>query len=209
MRFEKLELLSAKERKARIVEFHPRLTVINGANDVGKSSVIKSIYWAFGATAKSVHRTWRGAEVRVLLTFTVDGVLHSIMRKGDEFAVFDANDNLLLRTRSITRELAPFIADLLTFRLVLASRQKVPEIPPPAYAFLPFYVNQETSWEKPFSAFDGLGQYTDFKDALIDFHSGILGNEYYELEAEKKRNKFEIEELLRDRRAVLKAVEKL
>lgn len=209
LRFEKLELLSAKEKKARTIEFHPRLTVINGANDVGKSSVIKSIYWAFGASPKSIHRTWREASVRTLLTFTVDGTRYSIMRSKDTYAIFDAAENLLLLTSSVTRELAPFIANLLNFRLVLASRKNVPEIPPPAYAFLPFYVNQEASWDKPFAAFDDLGQYPNFKDALIDFHSGILGNDYYELEAEKKKVRFELEDLERDRRSVVKAVERL
>lgn len=209
LRFERLELLSAKEAKARTIEFHPRLTVINGANDVGKSSVIKSIYWTFGAKPKSIHRKWLDAGVRSLLTFTLDGVRHSIMRAGDSFAVFDAEGRLLLFTRSITRELAPFMADLLDFRLVLASRQNVPEVPPPAFAFLPFYVNQEASWEKPFVAFDDLGQYPNFKDSLIDFHSGILGNDYYVLEAEKKKIRFDLDELFRDRRAMVKAVEKL
>ena len=209
LRFETLELLSFKERKARKIEFHPRLTVINGANDVGKSSVIKSIYWAFGADPKSVHKTWRDAKVRALLTFTVDGIRHSVLRFGKSITIFDADYNVLLSTRSVTAELAPYLAELLNFRLVLASRGNKAETPPPAFAFLPFYVNQEASWEKPFAAFDRLGQYPDFKNALIDFHSGILGNEYYELDAERKRVEFEKKELERDQKAVSKAVERL
>jgi chromosome segregation ATPase len=209
LRFERLELLSAKEKKAREILFHPRLTVFNGTNDVGKSSIIKSIYWSFGANPKSIHRKWRDANVRALLTFTVDGVRHSIMRSGDTYAIFDAANGLLLSTTSVTKELAPFLADLLNFRLVLASRRNEAEIPPPAYAFLPFYVNQEESWEKPFAAFDSLTQYASFRDAVIDFHSGILGNEFYEMEAEKKKIKFELDDLGRDRRAVVKAIEKL
>lgn len=209
LRFEKLELLSAKEKRAREIQFHPRLTVFNGTNDVGKSSVIKSIYWAFGANPRSIHRKWRDANVRVLLKFTVDGVRHSIMRSGGAFAIFNAADDLLLSTSSVTKELAPFLAELLNFRLVLASRQNEAEIPPPAYAFLPFYVNQEGSWEKPLAAFDALTQYANFREAVIDFHSGILGNDFYVLEAEKKKIKFELDDLGRDRQAVAKAVEKL
>lgn len=209
LRFEKLELLSAKEKRAREIQFHPRLTVFNGTNDVGKSSVIKSIYWAFGANPRSIHRKWRDANVRVLLTFTVDGVRHSIMRSGGAFAIFNAADDLLLSTSSVTKELAPFLAGLLNFRLVLASRQNEAEIPPPAYAFLPFYVNQEGSWEKPLAAFDALTQYANFREAVIEFHSGILGNDFYALEAEKKKIRFELDDLGRDRRAVANAVERL
>lgn len=209
LRFERLDLLSLTERKARTIRFHPRLTVIKGANDVGKSSVIKSIYWALGANPKSIHRTWRNANIRALLTFSVDGIRYAIMRSGKSFAVFDGTERLLLSTQNVTTELAPLLADILNFRLVLASRKGIAETPPPAYAFLPFYVNQEGSWDKPFTGFDNLSQYPDFRDALIDFHSGILGNDYYELEAEKKTIKQETDEIGRDRRAVLRAVEKL
>jgi len=209
LRFEKIELLSAKEKKARAIEFHPKLTIFNGTNDVGKSSIIKSIYWALGAEPRMIHPKWKEANVRALLTFTVDGVQYSIMRSGGAFAVFDANDHLLLSTNSVTRELGPFLAELLNFRLVLANRQNEAEIPPPAFAFLPFYVNQEGSWERPFAAFDKIAQYKNFRSAVIDFHSGILGNEFYELEAEKKKIRSETDELGRDRRMVTKAIEKL
>jgi predicted ATPase len=43
-------IYSAKERKAKRVKFHPKLTVILGKNDTGKSVLIKSIYphyWTF------------------------------------------------------------------------------------------------------------------------------------------------------------------
>jgi hypothetical protein len=209
LRFEKLELLSLVERTARTIEFHPKLTVIKGPNDVGKSSVIKSLYWAFGAAPKSIHRKWNEAKVKALVTFTIDGSRHSILRSGDTIAVFDDQDQLLICTRNITKELGPFIADKLRFGLVFSNRQGDPEIPPPAFAFLPFYVNQEGGWEKPFNSFDYLGQYTDFKNSVIDYHSGILGNEYYELAAEKRKLKLEQDVLAGERRTIGKAVAKL
>ncbi|MEW9614641.1 hypothetical protein AB3G45_12515 [Shinella sp. S4-D37] len=209
LRFEKLELLSLVERTARTIKFHPKLTVIKGPNDVGKSSVIKSLYWAFGAAPKSIHRKWNEAKVKALVTFTIDGVRYSILRSGDTIAVFDDQDQVLICTRNITKELGPFIADKLRFGLVFSNRQGEPEIPPPAFAFLPFYVNQEGGWEKPFNSFDHLGQYTDFKNSVIDYHSGILGNEYYELAAERRKLKLEQEVLAGERRTIGKAVEKL
>lgn len=209
LRFEKLELLSLVERTARTIKFHPKLTVIKGPNDVGKSSVIKSLYWAFGAAPKSIHRKWNEAKIKALVTFTIDGVRHSILRSGDTIAVFDDQDQVLICTRSITKELGPFIADKLRFGLVLSNRQGEPEIPPPAFAFLPFYVNQEGGWEKPFNSFDHLGQYADFKNSVIDYHSGILGNEYYELAAERRKLKLEQDVLAGERRTIGKAVGKL
>ncbi|WP_231031993.1 hypothetical protein [Sphingomonas sp. IC-56] len=208
LRFESLELLSLRERKARNLEFHHRITVITGTNDVGKSSVIKSLYWAFGATPAVIHPTWANANVKALVTFTVDGTRYKILRDHTSIAVFDEHDRLLLTTSQITKDLAPFLASLLNFKLVLTNRQGEPEVPPPAYAFLPFYIDQDSGWTKPLDSFSYLTQYTDFRKALLEFHTGILPNEYYELEAEKRRLQVDQRLLEADRRVIQKAVER-
>jgi hypothetical protein len=208
LRFEKLELVSRKERKARKIEFHPRLTVIMGTNDVGKSSVIKSLYWAFGAAPIIIHPNWAEASIKALVTFCVDDKRFRVLRDGDTIAVFDVDDNLLLSTRHFTRELAPFIADLIDFKFVLANRDGEAETPPPAYAFLPFYIDQDGGWTAPLNSFSNLAQYPKFRKPLLEFHLGILPNEYYELDAEKRKLQLEQREMEADRRVVEKALER-
>lgn len=208
LRFESLELLSLRERKARRIAFHPVMTVVTGTNDVGKSSVIKSLYWAFGASPAITHPTWAAANVKALVTFTVDDVRYRIMRDHDAIGVFNEQGQRLLVTSQITKELAPYLANLLDFKLVLTSRKGDPEIPPPAYAFLPFYIDQDTGWMKPLDSFSNLGQYADFRKALLEFHTGILPNEYYELEAEKRRLQVDQRTLEADRRVIQKAAER-
>lgn len=208
LRFERLELLSQKERKARAVDFHPELTVIKGENDVGKSSVIKSLYWVLGAPPAKIHPSWVKARIKGLLTFTIDDERFRIFRDHDTFGVFDEDDNLLLSTNRITSELGPFLGKLLNFQLVLSNRKGVPEIPPPAYALLPFYIDQDNGWSKPLDSFANLGQYPDFKKGLLEFHTGILPNEYYELEARKKAIQLDLKALEADRRVIRKAIER-
>lgn len=208
LRFESLELLSLRERKARKIDFHPLMTVITGTNDVGKSSVIKSLYWAFGASPAITHPTWSAANVKAMVTFTVDDIRYRILRDHNAIGIFDQDGRVLLVTSQITKELAPYLADLLDFQLVLTNRQGAPEIPPPAYAFLPFYIDQDSGWTKPMNSFDNLGQYADFRKPLLEFHTGILPNEYYRLEAEKRRLQVEQRALEADRRVIQKAVER-
>lgn len=208
LRFEKLELLSSKEQKARLVEFHPDMTVIIGANDVGKSSIIKSLYWAFGAEPAKIHPSWVKAHVMAAVSFTVDDVPYKIIRIFDSFGVFDGNSNLLLSTSQVTNELAPFIGRLLDFGLIFTNRQGNPEIPPPAFAFLPFYIDQDGGWTKPLDSFSKLGQYTDFRKALLEFHTGILPNEYYELDAKRRAKLIDQKLLEADRTVVRKAIER-
>ena len=129
LRFESLELLSLRERKARRIEFHPVMTVILGTNDVGKSSVIKSLYWAFGASPAIIHPTWAAANVKAMIAFTVNDVRYRILRDHNTIGVFDGEGRTLSVTTQITRELGPYLAEIFNFQLVLTSRKGEPEIP--------------------------------------------------------------------------------
>ncbi|MBL8597789.1 MAG: hypothetical protein JNL14_08625 [Devosia sp.] len=207
LRFESLELLSRRERKGRRIKFHPRLTVIQGENDVGKSSVIKSLYWAFSASSPRIHPTWAQANIKALVTFTVDDERYRIFRDQDFYGVFNGNGELMLST-NLVRDLAPFLANLFDFKLVLPNRKGEPEIPPPAYAFLPFYIDQDAGWVRPLDSFDYLTQFPNFRKDLLEFHTGILPNEYYELGATKRSLQVSQKEREADRRVVRKAIER-
>lgn len=208
LRFESLELLSLKERRARRIPFHPKMTVIIGENDVGKSSVIKSIYWTLGAEAAKVHPSWVEANIKSLLTFTLDDVRYRVLRERNDFSFFTDDGKLVMRANSVVKELAPFIAELLDFKLVLSNRAGEPEIPPPAYAFLPFYIDQDDGWTKPLESFANLAQYSAYKRPVIEFHTGILPNEFYVLEANKRQIQVKQRDFLADRNVVQKAIEK-
>lgn len=208
LRFESLELLSLKERRARRISFHPKMTVIIGENDVGKSSVIKSIYWTLGAEAAKVHPSWVGANIKSLLTFTLDDVRYRVLRERNNFSFFTDDGNLVMRANSVVKELAPFIAELLDFKLVLSNRAGEPEIPPPAYAFLPFYIDQDDGWTTPLESFANLAQYSAYKRPVIEFHTGILPNEFYVLEANKRQIQVKQRDFQADRNVVQKAIAK-
>ncbi len=208
LHLESMALLSQKERKAREFQFHPKMTVIQGGNDVGKSSVIKSIYWTLGAEPTQ-HPKWVGANVKSLIQFRVDEKKYFALRDGHTVAIFDANKKLLISTQKVTKQLAPFLAKLLNFHLVLSDREGEPKIPPPAYALLPFYLDQDDGWTAPLKSFKNLAQFADFKKPLLEFHTGILPNEYYILEADRKSIQQEKKELQADRRTVVKAIDKM
>lgn len=183
LRLKVLYLLSMTEKAAKKAPFHPNVTVIKGENDVGKSSLIKSIYWCLGAEPAIVNPGWKKANVFGLLEFTIDEKPYNILRTGTLFLIFDENRNLLLKTTDVSKELAPFMADILDFSLVLTNRAGAPDVPPPAYCFLPFYIDQDYGWRSQWSSFDNLGQYEDWKPAVIMFHSGIRPNAYFEINA--------------------------
>ena len=75
------------------------------------------------------------------------------MKFSDTYLVFDANRRKLIHTTSVTRELAPFIAELLDFRLLMTDKREQVLTPPPAYAFAPFCIDQDKSWSEAWTPF--------------------------------------------------------
>ncbi|WP_149311232.1 hypothetical protein [Methylobacterium sp. P1-11] len=193
--FRRLWLISNKERAAIKLSFHPKATALIGGNDVGKSSVIKSIYWTLGADPARTHDKWKKAVVTGALEFEFGGRTYVIVRRGREFGVFDQKLDLLHRSTGVTSGIGPFLAELLGFHLLLVSRQRKLTIPPPAYAFLPFYVDQDIGWQQPWQSFDSLQQFSNWKKDTIHFHSGIKSNAYYNLRGQVIQNKSRVAEL--------------
>lgn len=187
-----LLILSDKEHRALRVPFDPKLTVILGANSTGKSTIVKSIYHSFGAEPARQHPRWKSAEPKTLVKFLLDGTPYQLIRDGGYFALFSGSGDFIRSFNRISEGLAPFLADLFDFGLILASRDGQPEVPPPAFLFLPFYMDQDASWIAAWSAFDRLYQFTGWRDFLVDYHTGVKNNVYYRTNADliKARGKF-------------------
>ncbi|SFF02160.1 OLD family protein [Spirosoma endophyticum] len=171
-------IYSAKERKARRVPFNPNLTVILGKNDTGKSVLIKSIYHTFGANVK-FDSTWDNAATCSLVRFTIDKKPYSILRWGKIFGLFGENDSLIGIYESISKELGPVLAKLFDFGLVWNDRQNDTNVLPPAFFLLPYYIDQDKSWADNWNAFENLSQYDNWRNAVVEYHTGLKPNEYY------------------------------
>lgn len=206
--FRELLLISHSEKRARRIKFHPKVTIIKGGNDTGKSSVIKSIYAALGADSAKVHPKWKNAGVSLFLTFEVSGTTYKILRMGGKFTLFSKTNTLLGTYKKITSELAPKLADLFNFKLVLADRNQNEMVPPPAYLFVPFYIDQESSWSKAMSSFDRLQQIPKWRKDVTYYHTGIKPNEYYQLRAKNRLMENQKVEPLGQERLLLKFKER-
>lgn len=183
--FSEILLISQREKRARKIKFHPTATLIAGRNDTGKSSLVKSLFQSFGAEPP-MHPRWKSALVSTLVRFSLDGTSYSILHYGGYFSLFDEGNRLIRSFKSVSSELGPYLSDLLSFGLRLPDRDKQLAIPPPAYYFLPYYVDQDRSWTENWNAFTKLSQFSgEWKKQLAEYHTGIRPNEYYKLAMEK------------------------
>ena len=200
-------IISLREKKAKKISFNPDTTIIKGTNQVGKSSLIKSIYYTLGATPGLMHPNWIKSEPISLLKFEVDNEKYQVLRFDKKrFIVIDNNENVLYFK---FKEFSEYLNTLLDFQLILNNRSGEPETPPPAYLFLPFYIDQDKSWSKNWDSFSNLSQFSNWKKPLINYHTGIKGNAYYITKSQLDKTKQELDETSKEIDALNKILKNL
>lgn len=97
--------------------FDPKVTLILGENDTGKSSLIKALYSTFGADPAVIHPNWRALGVTSVVDFDVDGVAYRLIRSSNIFALFAEDGTKIWSVSGVTSNLAPKLADILGIEL--------------------------------------------------------------------------------------------
>ncbi len=190
LKFQELILISLKEKKAKKIKFHPVATVITGENkednDIGKSSVVKNLYYTFGATPK-MDDDWKKANVINIVRFLYDDQSYYFLRTPNEYALFDEKSNLIKYFTQTTGDLDEFFAKMFDFCLPLTSKAGKTITAPPTFSFLPFYLDQDWGWDTRLNSFRGIEyfQKNEWWKKVIDFHTGIRPSNYYYLCAQK------------------------
>lgn len=190
--FKKLWIVSKLEKAARTVSFQSGTNILTGENDVGKSTLIKSLYHSIGADAPQMNNTrWKRAKAFYCSEVMLNGVTYFIVRDGKHFGVFDAQKGMLSKHSGISTEggIASFICEQLNFNIELekSADGKLGRAGP-AFYFLPFYVDQDAGWTKSWESFSGLQQFTSYRKNMIEYHLGIRPQSYYD--AKKKEMEF-------------------
>lgn len=183
LQFQRLVLLSDSKRTANQFTFPKRFNLVTGNdNSIGKSTLVKNLFWAIGC-APHFDSEWKSNDVKTILYFTVNQNKYIVSRYADGI-YFGLEGSPLTKYSKITGKFAEDFAEVVGFDLMLANRTEGIDCPPPAFYFLPFYIDQKKSWEEPWNGFEGLGQYARFKQNLIKYFSGYLPKEHFDLEEE-------------------------
>lgn len=178
-----IKIFDVNQKLAFSCDFINGINVITGTeNHVGKSSLIKSIYYAFGAEVK-YDNVWNLKAKLVSVTFFINNVQYTINRLNKRFLIQDVNQNKIFRTESISDELAKYLAKLFGFKIILSNKLKKRIIAPPVYYFLPYYIDQDSGWgNEVYTSFKNLMQF-DKKERLkcLYYHLGYYNEEIDEL----------------------------
>lgn len=196
---QKLQILSEKEKKAKIIEFSPTVTILTSdENTVGKSTVVKMVLWVLGCEPK-FKDSWDIKSLQASLDIQIGRKLITVYRQYDFIAVKEGSKKWK-RWEHITGEYSKYIASLVGFHVQLDDRNKTNSMstPPPAFYFLPFYIDQSTGWTEAWTGFENLGQYANWKNEIIKNHVGLIPASYYVYKQEAYKCKDQANEIEND-----------
>lgn len=175
------------EKSARRINLDADITIVTSRqNDTGKSCVIKSLYYALGAEPINFHSEWKKIQPITILKFINDGADYCIMRKDRIVALFDGEMKLVRSFNGTGKELADFYVDFLNFKLKLVHSSNLEsQTPFPSFYFLPYYIDQDAGWKANWCSFEHLSAFKKWRKDLVEYHTGIRPNKYYEEKAKK------------------------
>jgi len=183
LKFRQLLVISNSAKSANQFHFQRLNLVIADDNSVGKSTLAKLLFWSFGCEPE-FDTTWNSLDCSTIVRFTIGDSDYEIKRYKNMISILE--NGIITNYSKITGEFSQKLAELVGFKALLPNQATGElETPPPAYYFLPFYIDQRRSWSKAWDNFNNLGQFKNWKNIIIKYHVGLLTPDYFELEIEK------------------------
>lgn len=196
MYFKNILIADIKDHTARFQEFDKGFNVITSReNHVGKSSMLKSLYYALGADVE-YDTVWDKNTKIYIVEFCINDKHYKLARFMKNFALFE-NGKLSFITKSRSRDLAAKYEELFSFAVYLPNKDtKKIEIASPEYTFLPYYIDQDKGWSGLYESFAGLNRYKkNDRIKSLYYHLNIYNRNTIELMAKRDSLKDTIAEL--------------
>ncbi|RSI68599.1 Chromosome partition protein Smc [Streptococcus oralis] len=161
--------------------------IVSSTNGEGKSSLVKSIYYALGANLKSFPRGWNADNFIFQLEVFIDGNEFLIKRHNKVISVLDNNEVKLFENFA---EYYLWFQEKLKMRLELVNKSSdKASLASVEALFSPMYIDQDKAWDgKLFKdSFESLGRYksNDFPKNVFDYYLGISDSQIVDKESKK------------------------
>lgn len=177
IRFKEILFLSYKEKKAKRINLDSDVVVIKGGNGTGKSCLLKSLYGVFGALVDKYPEGWNPYFIVTLLKFQIDGVTNRAMRIGKDFYLLNPDNTYFSETNSLEDQ-AKHLSMLFGLDLFYYSDQSQKKRLPVGCYFMPFYIDQDSGWQQPWSSFTQVGNEQVKRNVML-YYTGVVNYDYY------------------------------
>lgn len=208
MYFKSILISDINSKKARFQQFSRGYNVVTSEdNHVGKSSMLKSLYYSLGAEVE-YDTIWDKNSKLYVSNVSIDEDDYIFVRFQKSFAIFK-NEELILLTRSVSRDLTKKIGEILGFSIYLPNKTtKKIEIAPPVFTYMPYYIDQDNGWTGLYNSFSQIDQYKkDDRVKSLYYHLNIYTRDTVEIMASRDGLKDELLELEEEEKRIRTVLE--
>ncbi|WP_117168036.1 hypothetical protein [Paraliobacillus sediminis] len=208
----KFSIISPINKKAFSQEFTSNINLIVGEKDTGKSTLSRAILFTMGCDVRSFDLLKKYPDNIYILEFSIKSDDFLLIRrrlkdgKGKNYFKIVKNrhdNNIYYDTTSFKDKLN----EILGIRLVTIGKENVETKLFPNHIFLPFYTDQDYSWQSYLAAtFNGVNFIPNIKKILLEYFSGARSNDYYTLQLEKNKVKADfhkVDSLIRGKELII------
>ncbi|WP_285011844.1 endonuclease [Lactococcus formosensis] len=193
---DRLIVIDPKKEEANSFRFSNKSNlIISDGNTIGKSSLMKSIYYSLGADIKNFQPGWKYKSYIFQVDVFIDSELIIIKRFGNIFIIKEAGnimefDNLL--------DYSIWIQSKMGMNLqILRKKQTEFSLAYMDAVLTPFYIDQDKSWSGILfkNSISGLGGYEKPVQTIMEYYLNLSNVPLIQKNESKQKNSKEIEEL--------------
>lgn len=208
--FDSIILVDLSNKEAKKIEFSPKKNMLtSGGNHYGKSVIMKSLYYTLGAEVY-FPQPIKSLNYMTILSFMLEGKNYIVGRLKNSFVLFE-NGEFIKKYNNVS-EFGDSLSDMFNFGIELVGKDEDGTIVkcPPAFFYLPYYIDQENGWSINSYSFDRMTQFDlpQRKDSYF-FHLGVLDSDYVEQNKNQKANSKKIAKLSKENEKYKTVIETL
>lgn len=202
--------MDIKSKEAKRIKFSSGKNFLTSkSNHLGKSFIMKSIYYSLGAEV-FYPATINTKSLITYIDFHIQSENFRVVRYSRYFILY--RNGILVDKYNSVGEFGNKISEIFNFDIELVSKNKDEEIVkcPPVFYYLPYYIDQENGWSNNSNSFNSLTQFDkNQREESYFFHFGVYDRKYVSASKDSKFSIKRIEELKNENKKLETVIETL
>ncbi|GAA6427066.1 hypothetical protein [Dielma fastidiosa] len=203
-------IVDLTNKEAKKIEFSESKNLLTSEhNHLGKSVIMKSIYYTLGAEVYFPNPI-KAINLLTYLDFFIGDIKYRVCRLNRIFTLYQ--DGKFVKKFTSVGDFGNALEEIFKLEINLVGKDDSGTITkcPPAFYYMPYYIDQENGWAANSFSFDRMNQFDlpQRKNSYF-FHLGVLDNAYVEKSKSQKINERRIAQLIKENEKLTTVIETL